>query len=78
MEDEIKIANCGCGGKARTELSGEPFAPWIVKCPTCGIRTELQDTEAITAWNRAMGAKDINVPNKFAADINVGEKNSKI
>ena len=56
MINELKPVHCGCGGKARTELSGEPFTPWIVKCPICGIRTELQDTEAeaIIVWNRAM------------------------
>lgn len=78
MEDEIKIANCGCGGEA---VHGK----WVRKvgviahavgCKNCGIQTKPYPTEAeaITAWNRAMGAKDINVPNKFVTDTNVGNK----
>lgn len=65
MNDKLKPVRCGCDGEARTELSGEPFAPWIVKCPICGIRTELQDTEAeaIEAWNRAMGERKAKVEN---------------
>ena len=37
-----------------------------MECQKCGICTNFYNTEAeaITAWNTAMGAKDINVPNK--------------
>jgi len=38
----------------------EMFAPYVER--------------AIEGWNKAMGAKDINVPNKFATDMNVGDK----
>ena len=37
-----------------------------LECSHCGgrIRPHIDKAEAIEAWNRAMGAKDINVPNK--------------
>ena len=62
MTEELKPVRCGCGGKAKVD-------EWIdvceVRCPYCGIsiRRIFKD-EAIEAWNRAMGAKDINVPDK--------------
>ena len=60
-----KPVNCGCGGEAKViMLIPEVYA---VECSKCWIRTgspAKTEAEAITAWNRAMGAKDINVPNK--------------
>ena len=37
-----------------------------VYCSKCNIETQMYDTEAeaITAWNRAMGATDMNVGEK--------------
>lgn len=78
MNNELKTVQCGCGGEA---VHGK----WVRKvgviahavgCKNCGIQTKPYPTEAeaITAWNRAMGAKDINVPNKFVTDTNVGNK----
>ena len=78
MSDELKPVNCGCGGEARI-LHPSYTHCIVVMCPLCGIKTAYQNTEseAITAWNKAMSAKDINVPNKFATDINVGNKTVK-
>ena len=44
---------------------------YSIMCMKCGISTDNYDTktEAITAWDRAMGAKDINVPNKYEYHI---------
>ena len=55
-KDELKPIRCGCGGEAVIEYIGSPFSPYVVKCKKCGVRTDEEDTEseAITAWNRAM------------------------
>ena len=48
-----------------------------VTCYKCGTATNQgfdTEAEAITAWNRAMGATDTNVGDKFAKDINVPRK----
>ena len=54
---------CGCGGEAYI-FRGEN-RNWIF-CVECHTESKPYETveEAIEAWNRAMGAKDINVPNK--------------
>ena len=62
MSDELKPVNCGCGGEAKVETDHDtiqPVAPidWKrVVCAKCNIRTTWRktETEAITAWNRAM------------------------
>lgn len=70
MTDELKPVRCGCGGEAWTDyIIGEPSegVGWFVCCKNCEIQTPAEyptEAEAITAWNRAMGAKDINVPRK--------------
>ena len=58
---ELKPVHCGCGGEAKamsndSHLDGCIFH--FVKCAECGIDTAFYDTEAeaITAWNKAMGA----------------------
>ena len=69
---ELTPVRCGCGGEAVLETDHDtiqPVAPidWKrVRCNKCNIRTTWRRSEAlaIEAWNRAMGAKDINVPNK--------------
>ena len=63
-----KLINCGCGGKPRIAkkiLMGN-LPDMYVLCENCSIRTKeyYSVTEAIMAWNTAMGAKDINVLNK--------------
>ena len=64
MTDELKPVRCGCGGEAiandyidRLENKTEYF----VHCVKCGICSADYDTEseAITAWNRAMGTENI-------------------
>lgn len=79
MSDELKPVRCGCGGEAKidwTVINGYYMAG--VVCSKCGTKTvsfyERHDkdkaiTEAITAWNTAMGAKDINVPAKSVENI---------
>lgn len=79
MTDELKPVRCGCGGEAKV-VKHEYFEcspTYGVTCYKCGTATNQgfdTEAEAIQAWNRAMGAKDINVPNKFATDTNVGDK----
>ena len=88
MTDELKPVNCGCGGEAHHDSAScwnpeeEEWMPnfWHrVICKNCGTQTKAfyTEAEAIQAWNKAMGAKDINVPNKFATDTNVGNKTAK-
>ena len=68
--EELKPVRCGCGGEAWTDyIIGEPSegVGWFVCCKNCEIQLPPEydtEAEAITAWNRAMGAKDINVPSK--------------
>lgn len=61
--EEMKPVRCGCGGKAEIRYQSDMYG---VRCSKCfiwngGFNTEA---EAIEAWNKAMGAKDINVPVK--------------
>ena len=75
MSDELKPVRCGCGGKVAVLVGEDEFHRWKlwyrVKCWECGIQTQQKRTkaEAITAWNTAMGAKDINVPAKSVENI---------
>lgn len=74
MTDELKPVPCGCGGEAEVlKFNNET---WLVMCNKCRTSSEnyTSKDKAITAWNRAMGAKDINIPNKFATDTNVGNE----
>lgn len=75
MTDDFKLVRCGCGGKA-VVIGDADNNIYFVKCDKCWISTNLfhSKAEAITAWNKAMSAKDINVPNEFATDTNVGNK----
>ena len=63
MTDELKPVNCGCGGEAmiRKHTFYRAMPLYQVRCPECGIATSTRNTEAeaITAWNRAMGADKI-------------------
>lgn len=79
MGNEIKITNCGCGGKAQVFFPFTNNSVYMIECKKCGICTSAYETEteAIQAWNKAMSAKDINVPNKFATDTNVENKERK-
>ena len=76
MTDELKPVRCGCGGEAMLLVDMNNYS---IMCRKCGINTENYDTEAeaIMAWNKAMGAKDINVPDKkerIAKVTNIHEK----
>lgn len=66
MMDELKPVQCGCGGEAVIYVTHWWGKCYVCECEECGTASRPCDTEAeaITAWNRAMGAKDINVPNK--------------
>ena len=74
MTDELKPVRCGCGGEAIIGLKewedrkGNYHENSFVYCDNCSISTGgyLTEAEAITAWNRAMGATDTNVGNKTA------------
>lgn len=68
MNEELKPIKCGCGGEAFSHfipLMGN-LPSCFIYCKKCGIKTIpfQTESEAITAWNKAMGAKDINVPDK--------------
>lgn len=67
MTNDLKPVNCGCGGEAKVQR----VRTWkshllVVMCTKCEIATNYYttETEAIEAWNRAMGATDINVGDK--------------
>ena len=78
MSDEQVLARCGCGGEAvlKKHTFYRALPLYSVKCDRCGIQipSKSSEAEAVQTWNEAMSAKDINVPNKFATDTNVGNK----
>ena len=65
MTDELKPVRCGCGGEAIIGLKewedrkGNYHENSFVYCDSCSISTGgyLTETEAIMAWNRAMGER---------------------
>lgn len=65
MNEEPKPVCCGCGGEAEV-LHPSYTHCIVVMCGKCGIRTPYMNSEAeaITAWNRALGATDMNVGDK--------------
>ena len=74
MTDELKPVNCGCGGEAKIDKHTyyRALPTYGVRCHRCGQETRqfyMTEAEAITAWNTAMGAKDINVPTKSVENI---------
>ena len=58
MNEELKPVRCGCGGEARVMQPSYTHCR-VVMCPNCGIKTAYRSTEseAVTAWNRAMGTE---------------------
>lgn len=66
MSDELKPVRCGCGGDV--EIIKHPNGKYTVSCTRGGCMANVgwcpDEKTAITAWNKAMGAKDINVPTK--------------
>lgn len=76
MSNDLKPVRCGCGGEANVyswneEDDGVQSIHYHTICMKCGIETNAYETEAeaITAWNRAMGATDTNVDDKFEYHI---------
>lgn len=63
---DLKPVRCGCGGEMLTETLGNPVFGWRLRCPKWHIMTSWFDSEAeaVEAWNKAIGAKDINVRSK--------------
>ena len=68
MSEELKLVRCGCGGEAKVSTWTGSNATVIndcnaVYCENCGIQTKKYntETEAIRAWNRAMGERTIKV-----------------
>lgn len=65
INEELKPVQCGCGGKPRIAkkiLMGN-LPDVYVLCENCSIRTReyYSVTEAITAWNKAMGERTATV-----------------
>ena len=66
MTDSSKPVKCGCGGEAKVILDMQVLSkPAVeVKCEKCGImiiRQTNKPSEAISAWNRAMGERTAKV-----------------
>ncbi len=59
MTDELKPVRCGCGGEALIQVLDykTPNKRYYVVCNKCGTTSwlYLMISEAIEAWNRAMG-----------------------
>lgn len=58
--EELKPVRCGCGGEAFAHMIGnEIMNGYYICCEECGTKTAVSGTltEAITAWNRAMGQR---------------------
>ena len=72
MTSELKPVRCGCGGEAKVGIvypDGIRF--YRVYCENCKTQTDIQDTkaEAITAWNRAMGADMNSIVSVFTSEV---------
>ena len=67
MSDELKPVRCGCGGKSQVFFPFTNNSVYMIECKKCGICTSAYETEteAIQAWNKAMGATDKNVGDKI-------------
>lgn len=69
MTEQLKPVRCGCGGEAKVEIvkgydpfKVKPITIWHrVICNKCHTSTDAFPTEAeaITVWNKAMGADKI-------------------
>lgn len=86
MTDEMKPVKCGCGGEAIAYIQSMDGGFWHlinVSCSKCGISTPKYDTEAeaITAWNRAMGAdqfRDVTKKIERTAKVNVNYRDESV
>lgn len=77
MSDELKPVRCGCGGEAKVSTwTGSNATVFndcnAVYCENCGMQTKKYRTEAeaITAWNKAMGADVNSVVSVFSSEVN--------
>lgn len=65
MENEIKLVNCGCGGKAYITDDRGSFTPYCfrVECSKCMVVTPFFATKkkASMVWNTAMSANKNNI-----------------
>lgn len=74
MSESLKPVRCGCGGEAEVDCLLQPDGFYMAGCycKNCGTKTiPFWDKEkakaidyAVTTWNRAMGATDMNVGDK--------------
>ena len=69
-----KPINCGCGGEAFSHfipLMGN-LPSCFIYCKKCGIKTIpfQTESEAITAWNKAMGERTAKVSNQIFNNSN--------
>ena len=75
-----KLINCGCGGEAVTvPETRDGYISYYCTCLQCNLNTDYYESpeKAATAWNKAMGVKDVNVFDKeivivepFTTDMN--------
>ena len=58
MTDELKPVRCGCGGQAVIYVTHWWGKCYVCECNECGTASRpcTTEAEAITAWNKAMGA----------------------
>lgn len=59
MTEDLKPVRCGCGGEAVIGYTDSCLC--YVECQKCETETRIfrTEAEAVTAWNRAMGAEKI-------------------
>ena len=62
--NELKPVRCGCGGEAKIDKHTyyRALPTYGVRCHRCGQQTSqfyMNEAEAITAWNKAMGADKV-------------------
>lgn len=66
MINEFKLARCGCGGEAKVaSYHGDGYESFYVYCQNCNTDSDYYETEteAIEAWNKAMGVRTAKVKN---------------
>ena len=77
-----ELIHCGCGGEPEIfHIAPEEYeGSYCVRCTKCLTQTPFFNKDkdkAIEVWNRAMGAKDINVPNKLLKSLPSAEPERK-
>ena len=79
MSNELEPVpvRCGCGGEAEVySMGNNKLMTYYIQCEDCGTKTSMfrTITEATRVWNKAMSAKDIDVPNKVERLVNEFEE----